>query len=110
MSSFGSEILEISALKRQGLEELKSSILERIIQKPETSDEDVLITHLRHREVLVRAHKALLQALESTKKGLSEELIAVDVRDALVHIGEITGETTTEEILDTIFSEFCIGK
>lgn len=108
--SIGGTVLNISALKKRGLGDLKRSILERITEGRNPLVEGVVVTHLRHREVLAKTRKALLRALETTGEGLSEELIAVDVRDALVTLGEITGETTTEEILDTIFSEFCIGK
>jgi tRNA modification GTPase len=107
---FGEQVLRISTHTLLGLEDLKGTILERLIPGQKGSVEGVVVTHLRHRDVLMRTQGALLRALETLKNGLSEELIAVDVRDALVTIGEVTGETATEEILHAIFTEFCIGK
>jgi tRNA modification GTPase len=72
--------------------------------------EGIIITHVRHKNVLVRTREALCQGVEAIEKGLSEELVAVDIREALSILGEITGETTTEEVLDIIFTNFCIGK
>ena len=80
--------------------------------RPSITDasEEVIITSVRHRDALERAEEALDGALNALREGLSPELTAVEVREALDAIGLITGETTDEEILDRIFSKFCIGK
>src|SRR5206468_5667079 len=72
--------------------------------------EGVLITHLRHRSALERAKTSLDQALVSIQQHVAAECIAADLRVAINAIGEIIGETTTDDILDRIFKEFCIGK
>jgi tRNA modification GTPase len=59
---------------------------------------------------LQRSDEALSRALEGLKAGLSSELVAMDVRQALHYLGEITGEVTNEDLLGNIFSRFCIGK
>jgi tRNA modification GTPase len=65
---------------------------------------------VRHRTALRRAAESLQQGLESSGRGLAAELISVDLRAAADALGEITGAITTDEILERIFSEFCIGK
>ena len=70
----------------------------------------VVVTRLRHRDALIKAEQYLTTALESLSTGLPFDLVAVDLRAALDQIGEITGQVSSEDILDRIFGEFCIGK
>ncbi len=68
------------------------------------------MTNVRHKHALTCAKSSLLHAQQSTQLAMSPEFIALDLREALNHLGENTGETTTDDILDRIFSTFCIGK
>ncbi len=70
----------------------------------------VIITQIRHKTALEKTAAHLLQARESIAEGLSAEFAAFDIREALGSLGEITGMTSAEEVLDRIFSTFCIGK
>ena len=70
----------------------------------------VILSRVRHCDALAKAEQGLRQASASLKEGLPLDLVAVDMRAALDHIGEITGHVTTEDILDKVFREFCIGK
>ena len=72
--------------------------------------EGIFITRERHRERLSKAHDSLSKAVDAIKQNLSSEFIAADLRLSLDSLGEITGETYTEDVLDRIFQEFCIGK
>lgn len=72
--------------------------------------ETFMISDRRHREALLRAHHSLFRFCDAAEQEVSPEFLAVELRDALRSIGEITGETTPDEILDRIFSRFCIGK
>jgi tRNA modification GTPase len=72
--------------------------------------EEPIITDARHATALDRALHALDRAAEAHGSGLTEELVLEDLREARRHLGEITGEYTTEELYDRIFSTFCIGK
>ena len=99
---------QISAQERQGISEIKTWLLERALGQ--YYNDSIVVTNLRHYEGLV-ATKA---ALEETRIGLKNEvpgdLVASYVRQALHHLGTITGAIYPEDILDHIFSNFCIGK
>jgi len=69
-----------------------------------------MITNVRHQTALDRTSLSLQQARASIAKGMAAELVAMDVRSAADALGEITGAITTDEILERVFSEFCIGK
>ncbi|HSY76349.1 MAG TPA: GTPase, partial [Bacteroidia bacterium] len=102
-------LLYISARSGQGIEELKNHLYNAALQGA-TMQESVVLTNSRHYEAL----QLTLQNLANAKKGienkLSGELVASDIRSALAHLGEITGEVTTDDLLGNIFSRFCIGK
>jgi len=100
-------VFPISISRQTGLDELKQEIVENVLEIPL---ESVTVTNVRHTQALTLAQKSLIRAQGSTAAAMSQEFIALDIREALNHIGEITGETTTEDILDQIFSTFCIGK
>ena len=104
-------VLEISAKTLQGFGQLESELVRLAIGGSiATGESGVTITNARHFSVLQRAKTSLELALESTVSGKSGEFIAVDLRSALDAIGEVVGAVTTEDILNSIFSQFCIGK
>ena len=70
----------------------------------------VLVGTVRQKDLLEKVSKELAHACESCRQSLSEELIAGDVRQALHYLGELVGEVVTEDILDVLFQQFCIGK
>ena len=105
---FGVEPLSTSALTRQGVEGLRSEI-GRLLGG-DAAGEAIMMVGPRHREALERAERQLERARRGLGEGISVELAALDVRGALHALGEIVGETVTEEILDQIFRDFCIGK
>jgi tRNA modification GTPase len=72
--------------------------------------ETSLITNLRHYEALDKTSAALNQVTSALESGLTGDLLATDIREALFHLGTITGEITVEDILGSIFTRFCIGK
>jgi len=104
-------VLEISAKTLLGFEKLEALLVETTVANlVEKGDSGIMISNLRHFSALQRAKGALELALESTLSGKSSEFIAVDLRSGLDAIGEIVGVVTTEDILNSIFSKFCIGK
>ncbi len=103
-------LVEISARTGEGLDDLRDRIRTLLLQPEFEARETVLVTHLRHQAALQRTRDALTAALGSVEAGTAGELIAMDLRAAIDALGEITGTVTTDDILDRIFSEFCIGK
>jgi len=97
----------ISAKKKQNLEELRER-LKGFITAPAQSD--VVVTNARHLQSLQQTDEALNRVIEGINNQMSNDLVAQDIRSALFHLGEITGEITTDDLLENIFSKFCIGK
>jgi tRNA modification GTPase len=105
------QFLEVSAKTHMGLDSLKQSFVASALRGASTKHEgDVTITNERHFEALERAYNSVAIALETMRSGESGEFVAVDLRAALGALGEIVGVTTTEDILNSIFARFCIGK
>ncbi len=103
--------LYISALTGEGLPGLKHELARRAAAlKSGRESGGVLVTNIRHAECLRRSASSLVRALDSFRAQRSEEFIAVDVRQAIEALEEIIGEVVTDDILDSIFSRFCIGK
>jgi tRNA modification GTPase len=73
-------------------------------------NESVLVTNVRHQEALRRAAEHLQASVISLEQGLPLDFVSIDLRAAYDALGEVTGETASEDLLDKIFSEFCIGK
>lgn len=71
---------------------------------------DTLLTNVRHYEAMCKILESLEPVKEGLESGVSGDLLMVDIRQALYYIGQITGEITTDEVLGTIFSRFCVGK
>jgi tRNA modification GTPase len=104
-----SEVVSLSAKSEAGLESLRTAIL-KPFATGSAKNEGLLITNARHHDLLGRAIAAIASSEQLLRERASEELVLVGLHNALRHLGEITGETTTEEILGQIFSTFCIGK
>jgi tRNA modification GTPase len=106
----GFKPLRISARYGDGLDRLKAEILALAGRSGSGPDSDVVIGNLRHKTALERAAGFIQKAGESLLKGLSPEFASLDIRESLRCLEEIVGQTTSEELLDRIFSSFCIGK
>jgi len=102
-------LLFISAKEKSGLENLRSELGTDSIHAQLNSD-DVIITNLRHYEALIHVSESLGRVLTGLDTGIPEDFLAIDIRQAIHYLGEITGEITTDEILGNIFKNFCIGK
>jgi tRNA modification GTPase len=105
------EIVGISAKTHQGLDALKELMVQKALRDmSHQSEGGITITNARHFSALQKASESLSLALESLESGKSGEFVAVDLRAGLNSLGEIIGITSTEDILNSIFSRFCIGK
>ncbi len=104
-------IVTISALKNEGIKELKKLIYDTLIYREVMiSPEHQIVANIRHKELLTKLNENLISALNNIEKEVSLEFIAFEFRSALDSLGEMVGETTTEEVLNRIFEQFCIGK
>lgn len=102
------DIIYISSKEQQGINDLHKR-LKRVIENDQIHS-DVIITNIRHYQALSLAGESLLNVLESMDVGRTGELLAFDIRKAIFHLGEIVGDITTDDLLENIFSKFCIGK
>jgi len=109
LASKGLQWVEVSALKNLGLEKLKESVYTKLMGRKRRAGK-ALITNVRHKDSLSGAKYNIERAIECLGNNESPEFIAFELREALQRLGEITGETCTDDILQEIFSKFCIGK
>ncbi len=101
--------LYISAKHQIGIDELKDELLNQVNLSNINTD-DVMVTNIRHVEALQHTQEALEKVLYGVENPITSDFLAMDIRQALHHLGEITGTVTTDDLLENIFSKFCIGK
>jgi len=99
----------ISASKHENIQQLKDKLLS-FFQVSTVKSGDVLVTSLRHYQNLLQTHQSLDRVLSGMSEGITGDFLAMDIRQALHYLGEITGAISTDDLLDNIFSKFCIGK
>ena len=104
-----SDIIWISASENQNIEILKDILVKKVKTK-EIKTGDTVVTNLRHFQHLSQTNEALENVLEGLNQSITGDFLAQDIRFALHHLGEITGQITTDDLLANIFSRFCIGK
>ena len=103
------EILLLSAKANTGLEQLQE-LLPAMVHTGDLNDTNTIISNSRHYHALKRAFEEIQKVQEGIHSGISSDLLAIDIRQTLYHLGEITGEVTSDELLGNIFANFCIGK
>jgi tRNA modification GTPase len=106
----GAPLIPVSALHHSGIDRLEEAIQDLVLDGGQDSSAEVLLSNLRHKQALERASGGLQQALKASRANLSAEFISLDLGTVMQALGEIIGDTTTEDILERIFSQFCIGK
>lgn len=105
----GEEIIPISAKTGANLELLINKLTEAVhIHQLDTAD--VIVSNVRHYEALLQGREAIRRVLQGLSSGLSGEFVSQDIRECLFYIGSIVGEVTSDEVLGSIFSRFCVGK
>lgn len=103
-------IIKISALNGNGLEELYSTISKMFSLNEINLDNDIIITNLRHKNLISKAIENVKKARNTVKEDMPIDIIAIFVKDILEDLGKITGEFVTDDIINEIFSKFCLGK
>lgn len=106
---FGDDVLYISAKNKENIHELRDRLYNKVIGG-QVSAEGTIVTNARHHASLLEVMSSLVDIKAGLDNNISGDLIALDVRRCLHYLGEITGQITTEDKLDYIFSKFCIGK
>ena len=101
--------ISLSAKEGYGLETLTASLV-KVARNDINKAPDIILTNARHYDALGHVSQALQHVAQGLTDGLTADLVVIDLRDALHHLGTITGQVTTDEVLGTIFSRFCIGK
>ena len=103
------EAIYISARDHINLEVLKKALVGRVVSGS-LNTENIIVTNARHYQSLQKVSNNIMAIREGMKNNVSGDLIAIDIRQCLYYLGEITGEISNEDQLDFIFSKFCIGK
>lgn len=103
------EVLLLSAKSGFGVEQLNNTLL-NLINTGALRNNETIITNTRHYDALLKAFEEIQKVKYGLDSGLSGDLLAIDIRQALYHFGEITGEITNDDLLGNIFANFCIGK
>lgn len=109
LTSHISNLLLISAKTGEGVEELKTTLLD-FVNTGALRNNETIVTNSRHYDALLKALEEINKVQEGIDAGLSSDLMAIDIRQALYYFGEITGEITNDDLLGNIFANFCIGK
>lgn len=109
IKNIGKEIIKVSALKKEGLNEIVNSISLRLDKLKETKSNDIIIIHERQKKVIEEALKSTEEALKSSEI-LPVDMLSEYIQNILEKLNELTGEDIKEEILNEIFSNFCLGK
>jgi tRNA modification GTPase len=104
-----SNLIVLSAKHRTGIHELTTT-LTQLANKGALSNNETIVSNSRHFEALNNAYNAIKEIQKGIHNSISTDLFAIDIRQALFFLGEITGEVTTEDLLGNIFANFCIGK
>lgn len=105
----GSQFVPISAKENTGIDVLQKKLLD-FVNTGELRNNNTIVTNSRHYNSLLKALEEINRVQEGLNANLSGDLLAIDIRQALYHFGEITGEVTNDELLGNIFANFCIGK
>ncbi|MBM7583264.1 tRNA modification GTPase [Caldicoprobacter guelmensis] len=103
-------VIRASMILNKGIEDIERCIYDAVMEGKVESDDGIFITNLRHQEALMRAKEHVVEAMKALEGGIPVDLVSIDIREACDALGAITGEAVTEDLIEKIFSEFCVGK
>ena len=109
MIKFTSSFFSLLAKKKINIDNLIKELLNNT-KSNKINQTSTIVTNSRHYEALEKSSKSLMKIKKGLSDNIETDLITIDIRSALHHLGEITGEITTDDLLDNIFRNFCIGK
>ncbi len=102
-------MISLSAKEKTGISDLTDQLLS-FVNSGQLRNDETIVTNSRHYDSLIKSLEEIQKVQEGMQMGLSGDLMAIDLREGLYHLGNITGEVTNDELLGNIFSSFCIGK
>ncbi|HAE41460.1 MAG TPA: tRNA uridine-5-carboxymethylaminomethyl(34) synthesis GTPase MnmE [Clostridiales bacterium] len=104
------ELIRISIVNNEGLEEIEKKVREEFLSGKLNIEDDTIVSNIRHKNLLIKAKQSIRDVIVGVENGLTLECVEVDIMDTLSYLGEITGASVRDDLMDKIFSEFCIGK
>lgn len=104
------DLIEISLKDGKGIDKVEKYIYDMVYSGDVTASDQPMVTNIRHEGLLKSSYGHLLDAREALKSGIPLDLVSIDIRSAWQELGSITGEFVTDDIIDRIFSKFCLGK
>lgn len=111
IASFGRDmVIEMSVKQKQGIDKLEHKIKEMVYHGQATVSKNKMVTNIRHRDLLDKALDSVNKAIDALQNGVPVDLLSVDIKEAWGKLGQITGDVAEEDIINEIFSKFCIGK
>jgi len=102
--------VEVSALKGDGVGELEKLIFDSVLSNKVVAENTEVMVNLRQKEALMRARECIQKAIETASMGMQADFVSIDLKGAIAALGEVTGEVVSDEVIDRIFEEFCVGK
>lgn len=106
----GKKVIKISAIKNEGISKIEKEIVNMYKLDKINMDNEIIVTNVRHRELIKKAIKEVEEAKKSLEKGMSVDIIGMHVKSILEELGGITGESVSDNIINEIFAKFCLGK
>ena len=106
----GHTLIKTSVKQEIGIEDLEEHIAKMFLKGEINNENDVLVTNVRHKDLLEKALKSIREAMDAHEGGMPLDCITIDIKNAAEYLGRITGESVSEEVMHQIFSRFCIGK
>lgn len=103
-------VIKLSAKENIGIEYLEEKILEMYNLNAISLDNEIIITNLRHKDLIMKCYEELKNAKQSMETDIPIDMVSIEIRDSALKLAEITGETVTDEVINGIFSRFCLGK
>ena len=103
-------VIKMSLTQQSGMEELEEAIRDLFFHGKISFENEVYITNMRHKEALQEAYESILMVIESVSKKLPEDFYSIDLMNAYSRLGHIIGEEVGEDLVNEIFSRFCMGK
>ena len=108
--SKSNDIIKISCLNKMGIDRLEAEVYNKIWSGKVRSSNELMLNNVRHKDAVDKAIVSLLKTENAIRSNLSPEFLSIDIKEGISALGEIVGETYADDILDVIFSKFCIGK